>query len=94
MHLKDCEIFLFGSYVSSPSEANDIDVLLVIPDLLEIEKLYADISNINLQNPENLIHVIIYTRDEYENSENKFSFANVKMKISFEELTSLYKICL
>jgi len=83
------QYFLFGSYLRS-LDYNDIDVLIVIDDLESISNTNNDLDNLRKIYPDSLVHTHIYTRDEYLNTENKFSYKKVNKQISRENFLELF----
>ena len=94
MSLKGCRFFIFGSYPKKGVEANDIDLLVVVPTVSDIDSVRFDIEKLNKDNPRNFVHVTLYTNEEYKNFENKFSFYQVQSEVPFEMLVAVYQICL
>ena len=84
--------FIFGSYLKNHI-FNDIDILIVVPTNSDIDKALIFTEELNKKNPENIIHVQIYTYREYDNPENKFSYTKVNHEISKNEFLELYKKC-
>ncbi len=71
--LSDYELFLFGSYMDNPKEANDIDLLIVynkkklsINEILDERKSLKKIIHSELKLP---VEVCILNSEEYEDDE-------------------------
>lgn len=90
MLLEKSQILLFGSFTKG-TKFNDIDVLIIVDDICNIEKLKEELNVINDIYPKNIIHIHIYTRMEYNNPQNKFSYINVNKKINYADLILLYE---
>ncbi len=71
--LSNYELFLFGSYMDNPKEANDIDLLIVydkknlsIDKILDERKSLKEIIHSELNLP---VEVCILNREEYEDDD-------------------------
>jgi hypothetical protein len=85
------EYYIFGSFINSPAY-HDIDVLIVVASIIDIENLTKEILKLNTRYPKNIVHVQVYTLQEYLDEENKFSIKKVNHKISKDQFYDLYKI--
>lgn len=90
MFLKKSQILLFGSFTKG-TQFNDIDALIIVDDICNIEKVKEELNLLNKIYPNNIIHIHIYTRMEYNNPKNKFSYINVNKRISYTDLLLLYE---
>jgi predicted nucleotidyltransferase len=71
---------------------NDIDLLVVVPNISYIENVRTELMAITNVNLSNSVHVTIYTNTEYLNDENKFSYKKVNHEITYEDMLDLYKL--
>tara|TARA_B100000700_G_scaffold328352_1_gene445897 strand:- start:328 stop:639 length:312 start_codon:yes stop_codon:yes gene_type:complete len=91
MEVNDIEFYLFGSYLTS-SDFNDIDVLIVVPDVCDIEGANKYISSLKAEYASSMVHTHIYIKSEYLNPRNKFCYKNVSHQISLSEFVNLFSI--
>jgi len=91
MHLEKCRFFHFGSYPVKEN-ANDIDLLVVVPTVNDLGNVRCELGNLELTYPENQVHLTVYTEREYMNPENKFSVSRVTMEVPIDRIEDLYRI--
>jgi predicted nucleotidyltransferase len=71
---KKYNFYLFGSYLSNTRTNNDIDCLMVIDS--EDDLNYALEWTNNFKNKK--MHFTIYTKEEFNDKQNKFSINGIK----------------
>jgi hypothetical protein len=91
IEIKNTEFYLFGSYLKTPN-FKDIDVLVVIPDVCDIEGANEYIKLLKEKHACSIVHTHLYIKSEYLNSQNKFCYKNVNHQISLEEFSNLFHI--
>lgn len=91
MEVNDIEFYLFGSYLTSP-DFNDIDVLVVVPDICNLEEVNEYIKLLKESHASSIVHAHFYIKSEYLNPKNKFCYKNVSHQISLSEFVNLFNI--
>ena len=91
LEINNTEYYLFGSYLKIPN-FKDIDVLIVVPEVHDIEATNKYISLLKEKYAFSIVHAHIYIKNEYLNPSNKFSYKDVNHQITSDEFIELFKV--